>query len=30
VRAELRSCIEDVAPGGPSRSLDEARRVDAT
>ncbi len=30
VRAELRSCIEDVAAGGPSRSLDEARRVDTT
>ena len=30
VRADLRACIEDVAAGGPSRSLDEARRVDAT
>jgi hypothetical protein len=30
VRAELRSCIDDVAAGGPSRCLDEARRVDAT
>ncbi len=30
VRAELRACIEDVAAGGSSRSLDEARKVDAT
>jgi len=30
VRAELRACIEDVAAGGSSRSLDKARKVDAT
>jgi class 3 adenylate cyclase len=28
VRVGLRKSIEDVAPGGPSRSLDEARKVD--
>ena len=30
VRTELRACIEIVAEGGPSRILDEARKVDAT
>ncbi len=27
VRVELQACVEDVSPGGPSRSLDEARSV---
>ena len=27
VRAELAVCMADVAAGGPSRSLDEARKV---
>jgi hypothetical protein len=27
LRAELLACVEDVAPGGPSRNLDEARAV---
>jgi hypothetical protein len=30
VRAELPACIEKVAEGGPSRNLEEARKVDAT
>ena len=27
VRTELLACVDEVSPGGPSRSLDEARRV---